>query len=167
MSQEKLSDIVGMDTIIDFPTGQIKAGTLEKILSLMPFEMGFCDENDIFRWYTNNPNRVHKRRLEAIGKNAVEDLHPRVRPQVKKLLDDFRSGTRDEWEFWFPKRSGQAGQTYQKFTAVRDENGKYLGCFDVTMNLDFLADKLEGKHTPDTIPEFQKSAPVSADGNEK
>jgi DUF438 domain-containing protein len=154
---EKLSEIVGTDVIIDFPTGKMKASTLDAILGLIPFEMGFCDENDIFRWYTNNPNRVHPRRVSAIGKNAIEDLHPSAKVHVKKLLDDFRSGAKDEWEFWFPKRSGQSGQTYQKFMAVRDENGKYLGCFDVTMNLSLLEGKMDGKRTPENIEAFQKA----------
>ncbi|MNI88951.1 hypothetical protein D3C73_1462960 [compost metagenome] len=72
---------------------------------------------------------------------------------VEKLLNDFRSGTRDEWEFWFPKRSGESGQIYQKFMAVRDQNGTYLGCMDVTVNIDLFRGK-EGKHTPETIDEF-------------
>ncbi|MNW49162.1 hypothetical protein D3C74_265690 [compost metagenome] len=81
------------------------------------------------------------------------ELHPKVAHHVEKLLNDFRSGARDEWEFWFPKRSGESGQIYQKFMAVRDKNGTYLGCMDVTVNIDLFQGK-EGKHTPETIDEF-------------
>jgi DUF438 domain-containing protein len=153
MSENKLSELISPEAIINFETGAIKASTLDSIINLLPFEMGFCDANDIFRWYSNNPDRVHGRRKEAIGRHVLE-LHPKVAHHVEKLLNDFRSGARDEWEFWFPKRSGQdAGQIHQKFMAVRDENGQYLGCMDVTINLDLFKGK-EGKHTPETIHEF-------------
>ncbi|HLO12575.1 MAG TPA: PAS domain-containing protein [Pseudoneobacillus sp.] len=153
MSENKLSELISPEAIINFETGAIKASTLDSIINLLPFEMGFCDANDIFRWYSNNPNRVHGRRNEAIGRPVLE-LHPKVAHHVEKLLNDFRSGARDEWEFWFPKRSGEeTGQIYQKFMAVRDENGKYLGCMDVTVNIDIFQGK-EGKNTPETIEEF-------------
>lgn len=157
MSEAKLSDLVSPETVINFETGAIKASTLDSIINLLPFEMGFCDANDIFRWYSNNSNRVHSRRKEAIGRSVLE-LHPRVAYYVEKLLNDFRSGKRDEWEFWFPKHSGESGQIYQKFMAVRDENGKYLGCMDVTVNMDLFQGK-EGKNTPDTIDEFRTVKP--------
>ncbi|WP_026567149.1 PAS domain-containing protein [Bacillus sp. UNC41MFS5] len=159
MSEEKLSDLISPEAVINFETGAIKASTLDLIINLLPFEMGFCDANDIFRWYSNNPNRVHGRRKEAIGRRKeaigrpVLELHPKVAHHVKKLLNDFRSGTRDEWEFWFPKRTGETGQIYQKFMTIRDENGKYLGCMDVTVNIDLFQGK-EGKNTPETIDEF-------------
>jgi DUF438 domain-containing protein len=153
MSEEKLSDLISPEAVINFETGAIKASTLDSIIKLLPFEMGFCDADDIFRWYSNNPDRVHGRRNEAIGRPVLE-LHPKAAHHVKKLLDDFRSGERDEWEFWFPKHNGQPGQIYQKFMAVRDENGKYLGCMDVTVNIDLFQGK-EGKNTPETIAEFK------------
>lgn len=155
MSEEKLSDIVGTDVIIDFPTGKMKASTLDSILSLIPFEMGFCDENDIFRWYTNRPDRLFPRRTSAFGKHAADDLHPAAQEPVRQLLNDFRAGVKKEYVMWLPPRGEQKHPTYRKFIAVHDEAGKYLGCFDVTMNLDFLADKFEGKNTPDTMDEFK------------
>lgn len=149
----KLSELISPEAVINFETGAIKASILDSIINLLPFEMGFCDANDIFRWYSNNPNRVHGRRKEAIGCHVL-DLHPRIEHHVEKLLNDFRSGARDEWEFWFPKTSGEeTGQIYQKFMAVRDEDGTYLGCMDVTVNLDLFKGK-EGSHTPATIDEF-------------
>ncbi|MCL2113566.1 PAS domain-containing protein [Lactococcus protaetiae] len=158
MTEEKLSEVVGPEAIIKFETGTIKASTLDTIIKMLPFEMGFCDADDKFRWFSNNPDRVHKRRVEAFGKSVLE-LHPGVAHHVKKVLDDFREGKADEFEFWFPKRNGQPGQIYQKFMAVRDENGKYLGSMDVTINLDILKDK-EGKHAPETIKEFQELKPL-------
>jgi DUF438 domain-containing protein len=158
MSEQKLSELISPEAVINFDTGAIKASTLDAIINLLPFEMGFCDADDIFRWYSNNPNRVHGRRKEAIGRPVLE-LHPKVSHHVKKLLDDFRSGARDEWEFWFPKRHGETGQIYQKFMAVRDENGKYLGCMDVTVNINLFQGK-EGKNTPETIDEFIAVKPV-------
>lgn len=154
MSEEKLTDLVSPDAVINFATGPIKASTLDIIIKLLPFEMGFCDADDIFRWYSNNPDRVHKRRTAAIGRKVLE-LHPKRAHHVEKLLNDFRTGERDDWEFWFPKSSKDenAGQIYQKFMAVRDEDGTYLGCMDVTIDMS-LFDGKNGKNTPDTIQDF-------------
>lgn len=158
MSETKLTDLISPEAVIHFETGAIKASTLDTIINLLPFEMGFCDANDFFRWYSNNPNRIHGRRKEAIGRHVLE-LHPRVAHHVEKLLSDFHSGARDEWEFWFPKTSGEeTGQIYQKFMAVRDENGQYLGCMDVTINMDFFKGK-DGINTPETIEEFMAVKP--------
>ncbi|MEC5186641.1 PAS domain-containing protein [Geobacillus thermodenitrificans] len=158
MSEQKLSEVVSPDAVINFESGAIKASTLDTIIKLLPFEMGFCDANDIFRWYSNNPGRIHSRRKAAIGRPVLE-LHPKVAHYVEKLLNDFRTGKRDEWEFWYPKTSGEeTGQIYQKFIAVRDENGNYLGCMDVTINMDLFKGK-DGVRTPDTIEEFKAVKP--------
>ncbi|GBG96288.1 PAS domain-containing protein [Lactococcus termiticola] len=135
------ADYKSDEVIIDFETGKIKASTLDTIIRLCPFEMGFCDAEDNFRWYSNNPTRVHHRRTSAFG-HSVLKLHPKVAHHVRVMLDDFKSGTKDEWAFWFPKRSGEAGQMYQKFMAVRDpETNEYLGCMDITVNIDQFFDE--------------------------
>jgi DUF438 domain-containing protein len=77
MSEEKLSDLISPEAVINFESSAIKASTLDSIIKLLPFEMGFCDANDIFRWYSNNPDRVHGRRKEAIGRPVLE-LHPTI-----------------------------------------------------------------------------------------
>src|SRR5690606_41948914 len=102
MAEEKLSELISPEAVINFESGEIKASTLDSIINLLPFEMGFCDANDIFRWYSNNPNRVHGRRKEAFGRHVLE-LHPKVAHHVEKMLTDFRSEARNEWKFWYPK----------------------------------------------------------------
>ncbi|GGA69439.1 PAS domain-containing protein [Ornithinibacillus halotolerans] len=59
---------------------------MDAILNLLPFEMGFCDADDLFRWYSNNPDRVHRRCTEAIGRHVLE-LHPRMAHHVEKYCN--------------------------------------------------------------------------------
>jgi len=50
------------------------------------------------------------------------------------MLDDLRSGRKDEDEFWI---DGLGVKLLNRFLAVRDECGKYLGCIEYL--LDFTA----------------------------
>jgi hypothetical protein len=51
---------------------------------------------------------------------------------LKKILDDFKSGKKDEESFWI-----KMGDLYVliRYFAVRDKNGEYLGTLEFTQNI--------------------------------
>ncbi len=51
---------------------------------------------------------------------------------MKKILDDFKSGKKDEESFWI-----KMGDLYVliRYFAVRDKNGEYLGTLEFTQNI--------------------------------
>jgi hypothetical protein len=55
-------------------------------------------------------------------------------PRTERMLEDLRSGRKDEDEFWI---DGRGVKLLNRFLAVRDASGKYLGCIEYL--LDFTA----------------------------
>lgn len=115
--------------ILHFPTGDIPVKTLDILLTALPFEIGFCDHTDHFRWYTDDGKRIFLRHPTSIGRYVV-DLHaPRIKGPVAALLEAFGNGIRDRFEFWITLKGKLVSIT---FFALHDADGNYLGCFDLT-----------------------------------
>lgn len=74
--------------------------------------------------------------LAALDRSTYECHPERVKPMVKKLLDDFKSGARDFMEVWTPNDEHPVRVIY---AAVRDEKGNYLGAAELVE--DFLSVK--------------------------
>jgi len=51
---------------------------------------------------------------------------------VNQILEDFRNKKRDSASFWIDLK-GQ--KIYIRYFAVRDKEGKYLGCLEVTQGI--------------------------------
>ena len=60
---------------------------------------------------------------------------------VEKLIADFKSGAKENEDFWL--RLGDA-YVYIRYFAVRDEKGEYLGTLEVTQNIAPIQ-KIEGE----------------------
>ncbi|MGN0446689.1 MAG: DUF438 domain-containing protein [Acutalibacteraceae bacterium] len=113
--------------ILHFPLGELTMQQLRAILDLLPIDITFIDENDINRFFTNE-GKVFSRPVSALNR-PVFDCHPAaVKPIVKKLLADFKSGKRDSMEVWTPNKETP---TRVQYVAVRDKEGKYLGCMEL------------------------------------
>ncbi len=67
-------------------------------------------------------------------------------PKVEKILSDFKSGKADEAEFWIPSL---APRILNRFIALRDKDGKYLGVFEYVLDFNKI----------DKIAEDKKDAP--------
>jgi len=72
-------------------------------------------------------------RSRAIIGRSVQLCHPQDSVHiVQKILDDFREGKREAAEFWL----NLGGKTVLiKYFAVRNSNGKYLGCLEVSQDI--------------------------------
>ncbi|MEW5899382.1 MAG: PAS domain-containing protein [Bacillota bacterium] len=60
---------------------------------------------------------------------------------VQQILDDFKSGKKDFFEFWINPGPRKA---YIRYFAVRDEAGRYLGCVGVDQDITEIQ-KLQGE----------------------
>lgn len=119
--------------VLNFQEGSLNLEQLNAILDLLPFALTFVDADDKVAYFGGGA-KIFPHSKNAIG-NSVYSCHlPESVPVVKKILDDFRSGRKDEYEFWFtPKMLGRT--LYLKYMAVHDKNGKYLGCLEVAQNI--------------------------------
>ncbi len=96
-------------------------------MDLLPIDITFIDENNINRFFTNK-GRVFSRPASALNREVFLCHPAAIRPIVKKLLDDFRSGRKDSMEVWTPNKETP---TRVQYLAVRNAEGKYLGCVEL------------------------------------
>jgi PAS domain S-box-containing protein len=106
--------------------------TLELILDTLPVEFSFIDEEDVVRLFNKNGGRIFPRPRSVIGRR-VQDCHPKKSiHKVQQILDEMKAGTRNVAEFWIDVKNMKV---YIRYFAVRDKNGNYLGCLEVSQDI--------------------------------
>lgn len=106
--------------------------TLEAMLNTLPVEVSFVDEDDAVRYFNKNGDRIFPRPRSVIGRR-VQNCHPRESvDKVQQILDEMRAGSRDVAEFWIDLKGRKI---YIRYFAVRDADGKYLGCLEVSQDI--------------------------------
>ena len=123
---------------------------IEGMFNAMPFQLLFIDENDRVRYWNDSKARLMEPPRESLGKD-VRDCHKESSlPKLEKMLSDFKSGKKDESEFWVIKEDWGL-KALNRFFAIRDESGKYLGTLEYFLNFAYI----------DNIAEEKKDADVS------
>jgi hypothetical protein len=103
--------------------------------------MSFVDENDTVRYFNKNGNRIFPRPPAVIGRK-VQDCHPQKSVhKVNQILDDFKNNRQNSAEFWIDLKNRKV---YIRYFAVRDKDGKYLGCLEVSQDITDIQ-KIEGE----------------------
>ncbi len=125
---------------VSLMTGELSFEQLNLIFKHLPVDLSFVDENDEVRFYSEGPDRIFPRSPAVIGRK-VQNCHPPKSLQtVQKILDSFRSGNRNEAEFWIQI---QGRFIHIRYFAVRNEAGEYRGCLEMTQDVTRIQ-KLEG-----------------------
>ena len=118
--------------------------TLDQInlmLTHLPFDVTFVDENDRVKFYTASEHRVFPRSPEIIGRDVRNCHPPKSVHIVEKILKAFKEGRKKEAPFWI--RMGEQ-LVYINYYPIFDENGKYRGVIEVSKEISELQ-KLEGE----------------------
>lgn len=122
----------GHTSEIPMKTGALTAEQVDLLLTNLPVDVTFVDENDKVRYFTQGKERIFTRTAAIIGRD-VQNCHP---PQsvhvVQKIVEDFKAGTRDVAEFWI--QSGGAF-IHIRYFALRDDAGAYKGVIEVSQNV--------------------------------
>lgn len=127
----------------DFPlkTGDLSQAQINLMLTSLPVDVTFVDENDVVRYFSDTPERIFKRTPAIIGRKVL-NCHPTASvDKVVAIIDDFRAGKRDVAEFWI-----QMGGKFIhiRYFAMRDAGGNYRGTLEVSQDITELR-KLEGE----------------------
>ena len=120
-----------LDNKLDLRTGRLTPEQVDLILRALPVDVSFVDENDTIVYYSEK-KRIFVRVPAVIGRK-VQNCHPaKSVGVVEKILKAFKSGEKDTAEFWL-----QTGGRFIhiRYFAVRDEDGKYRGCLEVSQDV--------------------------------
>ena len=113
-------------------TGEINKEILGAALNTLPVEITFVDKDDTVRYFNKNGDRIFPRPPAVLGRK-VQDCHPKKSlHKVNQILDDFKNNRGDSAEFWIDLNNRKI---YIRYFAVRDKNGNYLGCLEVTQDI--------------------------------
>jgi DUF438 domain-containing protein len=133
-----LQDVAGA-LVLD--TGHLTLAQINLMLTHLPVDLTFVDENDRVAYYSEGPERIFPRSPAVIGREVRNCHPPKSVHIVNKILDAFKSGSRGTAEFWI-ELGGKF--IYIRYFAVRDAQGNYRGTLEVSQDLTQIR-KLEGR----------------------
>jgi hypothetical protein len=111
------------------------------LLTVMPFDLTYVDENDRVIFYNRGDERVFPRSAGVIGREVRFCHPPKSVGTVLEILEEFRAGRKDVAEFWI----GFKGRTIHiRYFAVRDGQKNYKGVIEVSQDITEIR-KIEGE----------------------
>ncbi len=130
-------------TMSKFPltTGDLSISQINLLLTHLPVDITYVDENDTVLFFSETPDRIFKRTAAIIGRKVQNCHPPQSMDKVQHILDDFRVGTRDVAEFWI-QMNGMF--IHIRYFAMRDADSNYKGALEVSQDLTRLR-ALEGE----------------------
>ncbi len=117
---------------LNLDTGQLTADQVNLILTHLPVDLSFVNENDEVVYYSATPDRLFPRSPGVIGRKVQNCHPPKSVGMVEKILASFKAGTKDVAEFWIQMRGKVI---HIRYFAVRDQSGKYRGCLEVSQDI--------------------------------
>ena len=92
----------------------------------------FVDKDDFVKYFSEGKERTFIRTRSIIGRN-VSNCHPPASVHiVEKIVNDFKTGRKDQEDFWI-----KLGDKFVliRYYAVRNDKGEYLGVLEVTQDI--------------------------------
>ncbi len=117
---------------LNLDTGQLTADQVNLILTHLPLDISFVNENDEVAYYSATPDRIFPRSPGVIGRKVQNCHPPKSVDTVERILASFKDGSKNEAEFWI-----QMGGRFIhiRYFAVRDSAGRYRGCLEVSQDV--------------------------------
>ena len=118
--------------------GKLPENVLEALLETMPIEFSIIDQNDKVLAWNKHETRIFKRPIGVVGRD-VRDCHPKKSlDKVETILQEMKAGSRDKARFWIDLPIGPDDEKQKvliEYYALRDSDGKYLGCLEASQNI--------------------------------
>jgi DUF438 domain-containing protein len=127
--------------------GKLPEEILQAVLETVPLEFSVIDKNEKVLAWNKHSSRIFKRPEAVVGRD-VRNCHPKKSlGKVEQILQEMKAGKRDKARFYIDLPLGP-NQEKQKvvidYYALRNEQGKYLGCLEASQNIAELQ-KLSGE----------------------
>ena len=117
---------------LNLDTGQLTVEQVNLMLTHLPVDLSFVNEDDEVIYYSNTEDRIFPRSPGIIGRRVQNCHPPKSVDMVEKILDEFKAGSKDTADFWIQMRGRFI---YIRYFAVRDSRGKYRGCLEVSQDV--------------------------------
>lgn len=121
--------------------GHMTLEQLEAMLNTIPLELTFVDVDNVNRYFNEGP-KVFKRPGMAIDREVFSCHPPKIEQMVRKIIEDFQNGMRDQVPIWMNKNGRTMLVTYM---AVRDRNRQYLGTLEVVQDMEFARERFSAE----------------------
>ena len=126
---------------------QMNEEMLLALIETLPAEITVIDANDEVVGWNKHETRLFRRPLTSMGLN-FRQCHPAESlPVVEKIVDEMRAGRRDMARFWIDLPVPNDSVKHKiliEFYALRNPSGKYLGCMEITQDVQHIRD-LQGQ----------------------
>ena len=113
-------------------TGVLSVEQVNLLLTSLPVDISFVDENDTVVFYSATRDRIFPRTPGVIGRKVQNCHPPKSLDTVTQILAAFRDGSRDVAEFWI-ESGGKF--IHIRYFAMRDGEGKYRGSLEVSQDV--------------------------------
>jgi DUF438 domain-containing protein len=130
--QPQAPQAVSPGDLIGLQIGALSAEQVNLLLTNLPVDVTFVDENDEVRFFSQTKDRIFARSESIIGRKVQHCHPPKSLKKVQKILDDFRAGNLDIAEFWIQMN---AHFIHIRYFAMRDVDGKYRGTLEVSQDV--------------------------------
>lgn len=118
--------------------GELTSEMLEALCETLPVEFSIIGDDDRVMAWNKHGTRIFKRPMAALGRD-VRDCHPKKSlDTVERIISEMRSGSRDIARFWIDLPIGPGGVMQKvliEYYALRDGDGRYLGCLEASRNI--------------------------------
>jgi PAS domain S-box-containing protein len=118
--------------------GELPKDVLESILETLPVEWSVVDADDKVLAWNRHETRLFRRPTVVVGRNVRNCHPPKSLGVVERILTEMKAGKRDVAKFWIDKDIQGVEGTQKiliQYFALRDKDGKYLGCLETGMNI--------------------------------
>jgi len=118
---------------------QMSEEMVKAIIETIPAELSVIDANDEVVGWNKHEARLFKRPLTAMGQN-FRQCHPQESlHKVEQIVNEMKAGKRDKARFWIDLPIGPNKEKHKiliEFFALRNDAGKYIGCMEVTQDVE-------------------------------
>jgi PAS domain S-box-containing protein len=118
--------------------GKLPEKILDAVLETIPLEFSVIDGEDKVLAWNKHETRIFKRPEVVVGRN-VRNCHPKKSlEKVEQILKEMKAGQRQKARFYIDLPVGPQDEKQKvliEYFALRDKNGKYLGCLEASQNI--------------------------------
>jgi len=120
---------------LNLSIGNLTLKQIDVMLTTLPVDITFVDENDEVAYYSATDDRIFPRSRAIIGRKVQKCHPPSSVHVVEDILKRFKTGEKSVAEFWI-----QLDKQFVmiRYYAMRDDEGNYLGTLEVSQDLSRL-----------------------------